>query len=195
MRQTIAPTVPALHTLPGIDALRANVARFRHLDRTRQQILSGLALFGTIILLATLAYAIEPAIPDATARASQPAPVAASLPGQYRLMETDASAIVVLQLHQFGNAITGSLAQTLCGTTNTTHTQSISGQILGDGSLSLTVTDPSTAQTTTTIYLTQLTDQGLDLTTQDATGHSATQHWARLSADAFTGYIARPCQK
>ncbi len=194
MRQTIAPAAPALQAMPGINALRADVARFRHLDRTRQLILSGLALFGMIILLATLVYAIEPAIPDSTALASQPAPVAASLPGQYRLVNSETAAPAVLQLQEVGNAITGTLVMTQCGTTVVTHTQRISGQILGDGSLSLTVTDPITAQATTTIYQTQLTGQGLDLTTQDASGHSATQHWARLTADTYTGFIVRPCQ-
>src|SRR5271165_4206709 len=138
--------------------LRSNLAQFRRLDRLKQYILLGLVLMGTIISLATLLYIFEPAnVADASGPLRMPAVATATLPpnipavsGLFAIQDAATAAPSLLELHQFGMSLTGTLTTAACAGSESLNTVDIvTGHFLSDGSLSFTISDPAAPQSVT----------------------------------------------
>ncbi len=165
----------------------------RQLDRTRRAILVGLALLASLVTLATVVYALMPAPAASQAASAAVAPaasgvpistaqVAPSLSGQFMLSGTR-GATKWLTLHQFGGAVTGVLATVTCaGAVAHTDRAIVTGALLADGQLKLTLTQPSQPHSQTTIYLLALTVNGFSLVWHDSRGKPQTDYWQQATA-------------
>jgi len=182
----------------GIVAMvREDYQRFRRLDRFRQYILVGLAVVALLIVAAAMAYAVDPGDPSAMLSTSFSASArdsavqdVAGIDGNY----IDRDVPMTLELHQYGEMITGTWHMLGCaGSHNQTTTLVVIGHFLSDGSLSLTSATPDQPRATTTIYTIRRSAEQLDLISLDAMGQIQILQWSRLTTSQSSQLPEQAC--
>lgn len=192
-----APPRPSL-----ADQLRRDYRRFRRLDRAKQVILAGLLVAALVILAAAVLYAAAPGSDAAqpagftASAASAPnlvAPAVPPLTGQF-VTTSVAAGPTLLDLHQFGDQITGTATSVRCaGASALTATQIVTGALVNTGTLSLTLSAANRPQSVTTIYSYTPNAVGFALATRDATGHASNAAYQLSSLASFTALAAAFC--
>lgn len=176
---------------PTPDRFGSLRARFHALSPARRLMLTGLATLAIVVLIMTLIYAFLPEASETiltpSGKTSDGVAVSSGpLSGQFATTGDARNASLFFDLHQYGDDLAGKFISVTCDQGQPTTVEGIvTGQMLDQDAVSLTLAAPDEPHATTIIYTLTLDTAGFDLTWRDDQGHAQVRHWLPTSLNAF----------
>jgi hypothetical protein len=164
--------------------------RWQGLSPARRVLLVLLNGVGLLLLVLALTYAIVPDAAPAADTANSPLSTISATPfsGIFALASVPDTQ-TLLSVEQIGPNLTGTLTTISCPDGHALMTQRlVTGQMLPNGLLRLTYTQPGNTNSAIGIYAVLAQTDGFNLAWNDATGQAQQQTWVRVEAQ-----IPPPC--